>query len=42
MYKGWIDNAILSLQQSGVLDKLKNKWWKMEDKPANCQVVILY
>ncbi|KAJ0183280.1 hypothetical protein K1T71_001256 [Dendrolimus kikuchii] len=35
VYKGWIDNAILSLQQSGVLDTLKNKWWKVNEKPPN-------
>ncbi|KAM3965076.1 glutamate receptor ionotropic, kainate 2 [Aphomia sociella] len=35
-HKSWIDNAILSLQESGELTALEKKWWEEEDNDQNC------
>ncbi|XP_013191608.2 glutamate receptor ionotropic, kainate 2 [Amyelois transitella] len=35
--KEWIDNAILSLQELGVLTALEKKWWEDEDNEKRCQ-----
>lgn len=37
-HKGWVDNAILSLQELGELEKLKKKWWEDEDNEEHCEV----
>ncbi|CAG9562724.1 unnamed protein product [Danaus chrysippus] len=36
-YKRGIDNAILALQESGELLKLKTKWWEEEDNAIDCK-----
>lgn len=37
-----MDNAILALQESGELNKLKEKWWVDEDNEGNCKVRTYY
>ena len=40
-YKKEINQAILRLQENGVLHKLKNKWWKQKGA-KNCKVSSLF
>lgn len=40
LYKGDVDNAILALQESRELDRLKKLWWEQEENDAKCQVII--
>ena len=40
-FKGQIYQAILCLQENGVLHKLKNKWWKQKGA-KNCMVFAFY
>ncbi|CAB3226829.1 unnamed protein product [Arctia plantaginis] len=35
--KGLVDYAILKLQEKGELEKLKQKWWEIEDNSAKCK-----
>ena len=39
-YKEELSQAILQLQENGVLHKLKNKWWKQKGA-KNCKVFYL-
>lgn len=39
-HKGWVDNAILSLQELGELEKLKKKWWEDEDNEEHCEKIV--
>ena len=38
-YKEEMNQAILRLQENGVLHKLKNKWWKQKGA-KNCKVAL--
>ena len=38
-YKAEINQAVLKLQENGVLHKLKNKWWRQKGA-KNCKVII--
>ena len=39
-YRQHFSSAVLRLQEKGVLDDLKRKWWKEERKEAQCEVCI--
>jgi len=34
-------SAVLKLQEDGILDNLKRKWWKEERKEATCDVILI-
>lgn len=40
-YRQNFNGGILKLQENGILDKLKRKWWKEERKGTGCAVMLL-
>lgn len=38
VHKGKVDNAILSLQESGELETLRKTWWEIKAKDGGCNV----
>ncbi|CAG9860404.1 unnamed protein product [Phyllotreta striolata] len=38
-YRGAIDKAILELQETGVLNELKLKWWKKNRNETSCDII---